>query len=305
MVENEVKRNSLKAWFLAARPKTLTAAATPVIIAGSAAALYNYKNGSAFDWTVFLMCLFFAFLMQIASNFVNDLYDFKKGTDTPDRLGPKRACAEGWISSRTMLVATIVTMVLASLVGLPLIFYGGWEMLLVGVACILFCVLYTTFFSYEGLGDILVILFFGVVPLSFTFYLLTASVTWQVVSASFGVGFVIDTLLIMNNFRDRDTDAACGKKTVVVRVGAVWGHRLYCLSGILGVLLSFPLALSAGHGIIFSSLMLLYVALHILTYRRMIKIFSGSELNTLLARTAINIFVFGIILSVALLVAML
>lgn len=118
----EVKRNSLRAWILAARPKTLTGAITPVMI-GSALA---YMDGH-FQWLPALICCLFAGLMQIAANFINDLFDYLKGTDREDRLGPERACAQGWISPRAMRNGIIVTVLFACLIGSALLFYAGWE----------------------------------------------------------------------------------------------------------------------------------------------------------------------------------
>ena len=154
----EVRRNSLQAWILAARPKTLAGAITPVMI-GCALA---YADGK-FSWIPALICCLFAGLMQIAANFINDLFDFLKGTDREDRLGPERACAQGWISANAMKKGIFITVALACLIGCSLLLYGGWELILVGALCVLFAFLYTTGpypLSYKGWGDVLVIVFF-------------------------------------------------------------------------------------------------------------------------------------------------
>ena len=156
-----VKTNSLKAWFLAARPVTLTAAAVPVMLGVALA----YKDSNThFQWIPALLCLLFAWVMQIDSNLVNDFFDFKHGNDDETRLGPKRACAEGWITMKAMKWGIILTTLLGCAIGLPLGFYGGREMIIVGICCVLFCFLYTTKLSYLGLGDLLVLVFFGIVP---------------------------------------------------------------------------------------------------------------------------------------------
>lgn len=295
----EVRKNSLKAWMLAARPKTLTGAATPVIIAGAMAAVAVAKGGNGcFPMLPFVLCLLFAWIMQVAANFVNDWYDYKRGTDGDGRLGPRRACASGWVTPRAMFAATVVTIVLAMFVGLPLIIYGGWPMMAVGAVCVLFCVLYTTFFSYIGLGDLLVLLFFGIVPVVVTYYLLVGDVVWQVLCVAVGTGLVVDCLLLVNNYRDRFTDEACGKRTIVVRMGEVWGQRLYLLFGIVGVILALPLFVEQWWRGVF---MLPYLILHLSTWRRMVAIGRGRMLNAVLGATARNIFVFGILLCVALL----
>ena len=154
MNESNVTTNSLKAWFLAARPKTLTGAAVPVMI-GIASAISQY--GDAVRVGAAVLCMLFALVMQIDANFVNDYFDFMKGTDDEKRLGPKRACAQGWITAAAMRRGLLYTTLLACVIGLPLVYYGGWEMILVGFACVVFCFLYTISFSYLGLGDVLVL----------------------------------------------------------------------------------------------------------------------------------------------------
>lgn len=297
----EVRKNSFKAWLLAARPKTLTGAATPVIIGGAFAAsnVISFEN---FAWLPFVLCLLFALLMQIAANFVNDWYDFKKGSDTEERLGPKRACAQGWIAPDAMRAATIIMMSCASLIGFPLILYGGYNMLWVGGLCLLFCVLYTTFFSYLGLGDLLVLLFFGLIPVSVTYYILTGTVTFTVVCASLATGSVVDCLLVVNNFRDRDTDCRAGKKTIVVRIGERASLFLYLICGLSGVLLLFPAALDTSVWLF--AVMIPYLLLHIQTWCEMKRIYCGRELNKILALTSRNILVYGLSLSVGLILSM-
>ena len=190
----EIKRNSLQAWILAARPKTLTGAVTPVLIGTALAAMDGH-----FEWLPALICCVFASLMQIAANFINDLFDFLKGTDREDRLGPERACAQGWISLQAMKTGIIVTVTLACLIGCTLLFYAGWELIIVGVLCVLFAFLYTTGpypLSYNGWGDVLVIIFFGFVPVGGTYYVQALTWTPDVTVASLVCGLLIDTLLV-------------------------------------------------------------------------------------------------------------
>ena len=132
-----VKQNSTKAWLLASRPKTLTAASIPVMLGCALASMYGH-----FQLIPAILCFLFAFLMQIDANFINDLYDYLKGTDREDRLGPERACAQGWISPSGMKKGIVITTFLAALDGLCLLWYGGWEMIPVGIACIIlpFCI---------------------------------------------------------------------------------------------------------------------------------------------------------------------
>ena len=162
--------------------------------------------------------------LQVDANFVNDYFDCVRGKDDREtRLGPKRACTEGWVTLPAMRRCLVVTTALACLVGLPLVCFGGWEMVLVGAACVLFCFLYTTLLAQHGMGDVLVLLFFGLVPVCLTYYVTmppaSQTITAQVVWASLACGLVIDTLLVVNNYRDYDQDRAVGKKTLIVRMG--------------------------------------------------------------------------------------
>ena len=195
-----IQPNSLQAWGLAIRPKTLTGAAIPVMIGCALADMYD-----KLQVLPAVLCFLFAFLMQIDANFINDYFDFIKGTDdTEKRLGPRRACAQGWVKPRSMRYAIALTTIAACVAGLPLIFYGGVEMILVGAVCVVFCFLYTTYLSYVGLGDVLVLVFFGLVPVCITYYIQLHTCTWEVLAASVSCGLVIDCLLLVNNYRDRE-----------------------------------------------------------------------------------------------------
>ena len=296
-----VRKNSLKAWVLAARPKTLTGAAVPVMI-GLALAYSDSMNSeeALFNWVPATLCLLFAFIMQIDANFVNDFFDFAKGTDDKEtRLGPERACSQGWVSPHAMKHAIAITTVLACLVGLPLVVYGGMEMLLIGVFCVLFCFLYTTHLSYMGLGDVLVLVFFGLVPVSMTYYIQLHQVTLEVLMASLACGIVIDALLLVNNFRDRDTDRVAGKNTLVVRIGARSTLVIYLCVGIIACLMGSVFLLN-GHALAFV-LPLIYLALHFFTYLKMKKIWQGRELNKCLGETARNIFIYGLMVAIGIL----
>ena len=295
-----VKTNSVKAWLLATRPKTLSAAAVPVMI-GTAFAWRN--TSEQFNWIPAILCLLFAWIMQIDSNLVNDYFDFKKGNDDETRLGPKRACSEGWITSDAMVWGILITTLLGCMTGIPLILYGGLEMVMVGIACVVFCFLYTTLFSYHGLGDILVLLFFGIIPVCCTYYvcmpLHQQIPTGEVIASSIACGLAIDALLIVNNYRDIDNDRSNGKITLAVRLGESKTRRLYESIGYI----------AAGIMIIrvfFDSYQTdkliptyaLYLILHRQSYQEMKRINKGAKLNQVLGLTARNILVFGL-LSVA------
>ena len=169
-MNNSIKPNSFQAWLLAMRPKTLTGAAIPVLLGCALAYIFG-----KFQPVPALLCFLFAFLMQTDANFINDLYDYLKGTDREDRLGPERACAQGWITPAGMKRGIAVTTLLACCVGLGLLSYGGWEMIPVGLACVVFAFLYTAGpypLAYHGWGDVLVLIFFGFVPVGCTFYVM-------------------------------------------------------------------------------------------------------------------------------------
>lgn len=287
--EQTPRLNSVSAWILAARPKTLTGAAVPVVIGATTA---WHDAGSEFQWLAAVLCLLFAFIMQIDANFVNDYFDFRRGNDDETRLGPKRACAEGWVTPRAMIVAIVLTTALACLVGLPLVIYGGWEMVGVGAACVLFCFLYTTCLSYFGLGDLLVLVFFGLVPVCCTYWVCmpaeAQSVTPQVFLYSIACGLIIDTLLLVNNYRDYDNDRRAGKRTLVVLVGRTWGQRLYLLAGMLGVVLTVVAALMNFHGAVVPALMVIsYGYYHYKAWRHLCQR-DGRQLNRSLGETSAN-----------------
>lgn len=298
-----VKTNSVKAWLLATRPKTLSAAAVPVMI-GTAFAWRN--TSEQFNWIPAILCLLFAWIMQIDSNLVNDYFDFKKGNDDETRLGPKRACSEGWITSDAMVWGILITTLLGCMTGIPLILYGGLEMVMVGIACVVFCFLYTTLFSYHGLGDILVLLFFGIIPVCCTYYvcmpLHQQIPTGEVIASSIACGLAIDALLIVNNYRDIDNDRNNGKITLAVRLGESKTRRLYesigyTAAGIMIILVFFDLY-QTDKLIPTYAIYLIYIILHRQSYQEMKRINKGAKLNQVLGLTARNILVFGI-LSVA------
>ena len=248
--------------------------------------------------------------MQIDSNFINDYFDCLKGNDDrATRLGPKRACSEGWITLPAMRIGLVVTSLLASLVGVPLIFFGGWEMILVGAACVLFAFLYTTYFSYLGLGDVLVLVFFGIVPVVFTTYVIlpdhSQALCFEVIMSGVICGLVIDTLLVVNNYRDRENDKRDGKITLIVRIGEEKAEMLYLALGLM-TYLQMLLLLFLGErdnllSFIFMFIIFIpYGILHYKTAMQMKQIKKGKELNIILAQTARNMLIYGLATTIAL-----
>lgn len=308
MDETNVRVNSLKAWILAARPKTLTGAAVPVMIGiACAVAMYGWCGIRVVPA---VLCMLFALIMQVDANFINDYFDFMKGTDDKQRLGPKRACAQGWITASAMRSGLFVTTLLACIVGLPLVYYGGWEMIMVGLACVVFCFLYTISFSYIGLGDLLVLVFFGIVPVCMTYWLTApptalTSIPFAVVLMSIACGLIIDTLLVVNNYRDIENDRRAGKLTLIVRIGERGGLVLYLMLGLVGTILAIVgvVLLDWHDGQWTQSLLIIYTPFHTWAFNEMRYIRKGAELNRVLGMTARNMFIFGLLASAALVFA--
>lgn len=292
-----MKTNSLRAWIVAVRPYSFGAATIPVAVASALA----FADGS-FHWLPALLCWMFALLMQCTANLVNDLFDFLKGADQPDRLGPDRAFAKGFITLPAMKAGIALLTLAACAVGLCLLWYGGWWLIWVGAACVVFAYFYTAGpypLAYHGLGDAAVVLFFGVVPVGFTYYLLTGTWTWQTTLAALACGLVIDTMLMVNNFRDREEDARCNKRTIVVYLGAGAGRWGYFLLGTVATLLCLGF-LCAGRWAA-ALLPLIFWVLFFNTWRKMVRIDHGEELNVCLAETARNLTLFGLLLTIGIL----
>lgn len=290
------------AWFLASRPKTLSGAVLPVAV--GIALAYADGKGKVLPAT---LCVLFALVMQVAANFINDLFDFLKGTDGADRLGPERACAQGWITPSAMKRGIAVTIVLAGCVGLALLwqtFFSqgteAWWLVAIGALCIVFAFLYTTLLSYCGMGDVLVWVFFGFVPVCGTYYVQAGCITSHAMWLSAAVGLVVDTLLVLNNYRDRDTDRMSGKHTLISVLGERFGRYYYLAVGMLGVVCLVPVAVDGAWGVMIGAL---YLLPHITTWRTMTRIFSGKALNKVLALTSRNMMIFGILVVVGLILS--
>ncbi len=295
---SEIYRPSgMKIWFHAARPKTLVAASMPVITATALA--WSEKH---VQWIAAFCCLAFALLAQIAANFANDYFDFKGGIDTEERLGPARAVASGWVKPKVMLRATFAMLFVASLFGLVLIGYGGVEMIAVGLACVVFACLYSTGpypLSRYGMGDLFVLIFFGFVPVLFTYYVQVNMFTVYAWLLGAMMGLLSVNILVINNYRDMETDKKTNKYTSVVLLGKKFGSMLYLFSGIMACLLMglfFGLQAKPLLGL-FS---IPYFVLHFSTWREMVSIGKGRELNKILGLTSRNSLVFCILFVVGL-----
>lgn len=288
----ENNRSRIQAWLEAARPKTLPASFSPVLV-GCALA---YRDG-VFKLAPAILCVLVALLAQIASNFANDYFDFKKGADKEDRLGPERAVASGWITPKTMLWGTFITLGLSCLCGCFLLFFAGWELIGVGIAIAICVLAYSAGpfpLAYNGLGDVCVLLFYGVIPVCFTYYIQTLSFSLLSFLLSVALGLLSVNILVVNNYRDYVQDKAARKRTTIVLFGRRFGRVFYILNECVAFLLVLPLVLDAPWWILF--LFGILFALCFYTTRELLTL-EGRALNRTLGHTARNVFLFAAVLS--------
>jgi 1,4-dihydroxy-2-naphthoate octaprenyltransferase len=234
-----------RVWASASRPRTLPAAVAPVIV-GSAMAGHDH----AFDAAAAALCLAFALLIQVGTNYANDYYDFVNGADTAARVGPRRAVASGLVAPVAMRRAMAGVFAAAFAIGLGLLHWGGPWMLAVGVASILCGVAYTGGpwpLGYHGLGDAFVFVFFGLVAVTVTYFVQAGRISGHAVLASVPIGLLAANILLVNNYRDAETDAAASKRTLVVRFGRRFARAQFALS--LAAAYAVPLVFKAtGYG---------------------------------------------------------
>jgi 1,4-dihydroxy-2-naphthoate octaprenyltransferase len=226
----------MRIWLMAARPRTLPAAIAPVLV-GTALAGFAH----VFHPLRFIAALLGAIFIQVGTNLSNDYSDARRGADTEDRLGPVRVTAGGLVPPNQVLVATYVSFGVAVLAGIYLIAVAGWELLLVGAASILAGVLYTGGprpYGYEGLGEVFVFLFFGIVAVAGSFFVQVKHLHWEAFALAVPVGLLAAAILVVNNFRDVDTDRRAGKRTLAVRLGRERTRNLYAAIVYLAFLLA-------------------------------------------------------------------
>ena len=287
---------SVRIWLEAARPKTLPAAVIPVLL-GTALA---WAHGSA-DYGQAALCLGFALLIQIGTNYANDYFDFVQGADTAERVGPRRAVAGGLVSPARMLTATGLVFAAAFLLGLPLMASGGWIMLPIGIVSILCGLAYTGGpypLGYNGLGDLFVFLFFGLVAVGATFFVQAHRLGADVMLVAGAAGLLAANILVVNNYRDAETDARAGKRTLVVRLGRRFALAQYAASSTLA--LGCPLVLHfLGYGWpVLLPLLLAWPAVRLT--RRLAASTAAAEQIRLLGATARFLAFYGLLLSVGL-----
>lgn len=290
----------VRIWLMAARPRTLPAAVAPVLV-GTALAGFQH----AFHPLRFVAALLGAILIQVGANLSNDYSDARRGADAEDRLGPVRVTAGGLVPPRQVLIATYVSFGLAVLIGVYLIVVAGWLLLVIGAASILAGVLYTGGprpYGYEGLGEVFVFLFFGVVAVAGSYFVQVRSLDWEAFALSVPVGLLAAAILIVNNVRDIDSDRRAGKRTLAVRLGRERTRAMFVAT--LG--LAFVLALVTwvlGPLAPWVALCWLAIPLAASLTRLVLTRTDGPSLNAALARSGMLQLVFCVLLSAGLLLS--
>ena len=284
----------VKDWIGEMRPKTLSASLSPVII-GCALAIAdgNFIIGAA------LLCAGVAVLAQIASNLANDYFDIIHGIDGEERVGPRRAALEGRISSKAILTAAIITLGLASLCGLGLLFYATWKIIFVGIfiaACVFAYSAGPYPLSRHAMGDIAVFIFYGIIPVCFTYFVQAGNFTVQTFLFATAIGVLSINILIMNNYRDIETDRAAGKITTAV----LFGRGFLCIVYLLNVLLASAAIILYSQSWLAIAVAALFTLIGTMTWRE-ITGKEGTELNIPFGHTARNVLIYAILSTIVIL----
>ena len=290
----------IRIWVMAARLRTLPAAIAPVLVGTSLAGF-----AGVFLPLRFIAALLAAIFIQVGTNLSNDYSDARRGADTEDRLGPVRVTAGGLVPPSQVLVATYVSFGLAVLAGIYLVVVAGWQLLLVGAASILAGVLYTGGprpYGYEGLGEVFVFLFFGVVAVAGSFFVQVTHLTWEAFALSVPVGLLAAAILVVNNVRDIDTDRRAGKQTLAVRLGRRRTRSMYAAMLVLAYLLA-PVTWLFGPLEPWVLLCWLTAPLAVSLVRLVHDHTDGPSLNQALAKTGMLQLVFCVLLSAGLLLS--
>jgi 1,4-dihydroxy-2-naphthoate polyprenyltransferase len=286
-----------RAWLMASRPRTLPASVAPVIV-GAALAV----QAGAFKPLAALVALLAAVLIQIGSNFANDLGDFRRGTDTPDRVGPTRVTTAGLLTPGQVKRGMVVVFGLAALCGVYLITLGGWPILVAGVLSILAAIAYTIGpapFGYYGLGDLGTFVFFGLIAVMGTYYVQAHAITPAAWLGGVAMGCLVTAILVVNNIRDADTDRAAGKRTLAVLLGRRGARIEYIL--LLAVAYAVPVALWQSLGMTPWVMLTWFTLQMALVQVRAVRTVLGPALNKTLDGTAQLAVLYAIALAMGLL----
>lgn len=293
VTNSKVNTTKFTSWIIASRPKTLLAAVVPVMV-GSALAISQHR----FTLLLTLIALLCSILIQVGTNFTNDLYDHLKGSDTTKRKGPKRVLSAGLISPSEMKAAILIVFSLAFLFGLYLVFSAGVVILVIGVVSILAGLAYTAGpfpLAYNGFGDVFVFVFFGIMGTAGTYYLHLHEFTLLALLTAIPVGALITNILVVNNFRDIEEDREANKITLAVKLGKPFTKFQFVLSLCISYLILFLLYIVYDFSIlIFLPLLTLPVAY---VQIEMLFTFEGPQLNKTLELSAKYAAVFGLLFS--------
>lgn len=292
-------KQKIKIWLECFRPRTLPVSLSGVIIAIGLAKWHQH-----FQWIPAMLCLAFALLAQIASNTANEYFDYLQGTDKPGRVGPRRGVTEGDIKPVTLRNVTFGLLAVACIVGCCLIPYGGWWLLPVGIIIALAALAYSTGpypLSYHGLGELTVFIFFGIVPVNLTYYVMALRFDPLVLLFSIAIGLMGVNVLLINNYRDVEDDRAAGKKTQTVMRGRPVTAFAYLLNGYtaMAILAVFWFMIAWFKVLPLWALLIpvLYLVMHTTTWYKL-RHRDGSALNPLLGETARNMLIFTILFTV-------
>lgn len=283
------KRGKAACWIEAMRLRTLPVSIAGVVMAGALA--LGYRTFLPLPWCI---CLAFALLCQIASNFANEYFDYRDGLDKAGRVGPRRGVTEGDITPSAMLKATFATLAIAAAAGCTLIAWGGWWLIAAGIAIILGALAYSTGpypLSRHGWGEVAVILFFGIAPVTLTFYVMSGFVNAAAWMSAVSIGLLGANVLVVNNHRDRQEDAAVGKLTLAVRLGSRASTTSYLINGIAAIGVMLPLWEKLGRATL--TIPLAFFIIHIILWRAVCRR-KGSRLNPMLGATSMMMLAYSL-----------
>lgn len=286
---------NLQAWILAARPKTLTASLVPIV---STAGLVR-GLGHELNWNIVILALLSSFCIQIGTNLVNDAMDFKKGADTEERVGPKRVTQQGIFTFKQVMMGAGLFFFLAVCFGIPLVLKGGIPILLIGLVSIVMGYAYTSGpmpLAYHGLGDLFVILFFGLIAVGGLFYLLTGAYTWPAFILGLQIGLLSTVLIAINNLRDMETDKLVNKKTLAVRLGLSGGRYWIGFLIFAPYVAGYYWVASHMYWVYFASIMAFPLGLSIA--KKIFRTSPGAEYNRFLAQASGYSLVYSVLLAI-------
>ena len=286
----------IRAWLLAIRPKTLGISVVPVLVGSTLA----WADQSSLQWLPVLAALLAAMLIQIGTNLHNDAADFERGADTAERLGPPRATAEGWFSALQVKQAALGSFCGAFLIGIYLVWVGGWPILTIGLLSLLAGYAYTGGprpIAYSATGELFVFLFFGLLAVCGSYYLQTTNITLDSLICAVAIGLLAAAVLLVNNYRDLETDRQANKLTLTHYLGQERARQLY----VLLILLPFALPIAFNHQRDGIWLVVLSLPFAIWLLQRFFREPPGPGFNAILANTAKLQLLFGVLLSIGLL----